>query len=135
MKDEFLKEFGERAMARRQELGLSQLEVAKKIGFKTKQAYSMIECGDRGLSQSKCVALAKALDTTVSYLMGVDDENVPFGEDLDKYNEQVDLLPRDRTEELIIRIYRTLSPEDKETVTKLIERLAPPEQSQPSEHI
>lgn len=75
MKDEFLKAFGERAAARRQELGLSQLEVAHKIGFKTRQAYSLVECGERGLSQSKCVALADALDTTVEYLMGAESDD------------------------------------------------------------
>lgn len=114
MDDNFLKEFGYRAMTRRQELGLSQLEVAHKIGFKTKQAYSMIECGDRGLSQSKCVALAKALDTTVSYLMGVDNEDAPFGEDLD----------RNEKEETIISLFRLLSDEQKQLVTNLIESLA-----------
>ena len=125
----------ERIRERRIELGLTQDELALMVGYSGKSSINKIEKDTRGMSIDKMKEIAKALHVSPAYIMGWDeDENVPFGEDIDKYNEQhidVDLLPRDRTEELIIRIYRTLSPEDKETVTKLIERLAPPEQGQP----
>lgn len=122
----------ERIRERRIELGLTQDELALMVGYSGKSSINKIEKDTRGMSIDKMKEIAKALHVSPAYIMGWDeDEGTTFGDDVDKYNEQIDLLPRDRTEELIIRIYRTLSPEDKETVTKLIERLAPPEQSQP----
>ena len=112
MDDNFLKEFGERAMQRRLELGLSQLDVAKKLGYKTRQGYSLIENGERGLSQSKCVALANALDTTVSYLMGIDYEDT-FGSDVDRANKVSE----------IERLFGLLTPEQQQLVTNLIHSL------------
>lgn len=112
MDDNFLKEFGERAMQRRLELGLSQLDVAKKLGYKTRQGYSLIENGERGLSQSKCVALANALDTTVSYLMGIDYEDT-FGSDVDRANKVSE----------IERLFGLLTPEQQQLVTNLIRSL------------
>lgn len=115
----------------RQEHGWSQDALAKKVGYTCRSSITKIEAGDVDLSQSKILAFAEVFGVDPVELMGLDDEEGKklFGEDVDKANEQIDLLPRDRTEELIIRIYRTLSPEDKETVTKLIERLAPREQA------
>lgn len=65
---------GQRVKIRREELGMSQEELAKKIGYKSKSSINKIELGFRVLTQSKIKAIADALDTTPSYIMGWDEE-------------------------------------------------------------
>lgn len=57
---------------RREELGLSQSELAQKTGYTSKTSISKIEAGKIDLPQSKIEAFAAALDTTPSALMGWD---------------------------------------------------------------
>lgn len=61
---------GQRIKQRREELGMSQEELAKKAGYKSRSSINKIEVDGRGLPQSKIALIAKALDTTPSYLMG-----------------------------------------------------------------
>lgn len=64
--------------SRREELGLTQEQLAQKTGYKTKGAISRIEKGERDLSQSQIEIFAKALNTTPSFLMGWNDDNQPL---------------------------------------------------------
>lgn len=65
---------------RRLELGMSQQELADKLGYKSRSAVNKIELGINDLTQSKIKLFAEALNTTPAYLMGwtddVDDEAV-----------------------------------------------------------
>ena len=63
-------EIGDRIKARREELGISQEELAKKVGYKSRSSVNKIEIDGRGLPQGKIVAFAKALRTSPAYLMG-----------------------------------------------------------------
>ena len=63
-------EIGERIKLRREELQMSQEELAKKVGYKSRSSINKIEADGRGLPQRKIAAFANALDTTPSYLMG-----------------------------------------------------------------
>lgn len=65
---------GERVKARREQLGLSQDELAKKLGYKSRSSINKIESDSRNLTQSKIKAIADALDTTPSYIMGWEEE-------------------------------------------------------------
>ena len=65
---------GDRIKARRVQLGLSQEELAAKLGYKSRSTINKIELGVNDITQSKVSAIAKALDTTSAYLMGWDDE-------------------------------------------------------------
>lgn len=65
---------GQRVKLRREELGLSQEELAKRIGYKSKTSINKIELDFRNLTQSKIKAIADALETTPSYIMGWDEE-------------------------------------------------------------
>jgi transcriptional regulator with XRE-family HTH domain len=58
---------------RRQELGMSQLELAMKLGYSDRTTISKIESGTVDLSITKFQKLAEALRTTQSELMGWDD--------------------------------------------------------------
>ena len=61
---------GERIKARRDELGMSQEELAHKIGYKSKTSINKIELGIQELRQSKIKQIADALQTTPAYIMG-----------------------------------------------------------------
>ena len=62
-----------RIRERRKQLGMTQEELASKMGFKTKGSISKIEAGERNLPISKIKLFAEILDTTPAYLMGWED--------------------------------------------------------------
>lgn len=62
-----------RIKERREELGLTQEDLAIRMGYKSKSSINKIEMGKNDIPQSKVVAFAKALQTTTAYLMGVDE--------------------------------------------------------------
>jgi len=57
---------------RRKELGYTQDELAKKVGYSERSMIGKIEKGEVDLSQSKILKFADALNTTASALMGLD---------------------------------------------------------------
>lgn len=71
-------EIGKRIKSRREELGITQEELASRLGYKSKTTIAKIESGVNDIVQSKVVSFADALDTTISYLMGwTEDANKP----------------------------------------------------------
>lgn len=80
---------GSRIRNRREELGLSQDELGKRLGYKSRSSINKIELDQRSLTQSKIKAIADALETTPSYIMGwnepdvkLDEENLKFFDNL-----------------------------------------------------
>lgn len=69
-----MKTVGERIKHKRESLGLTQEELAKKMGYKSKSTINKIEKGINDVSQSKLIDFAKILNTSPSYLMGWSDE-------------------------------------------------------------
>lgn len=67
-------EIGERIKKKREELGMSQDELAKKVGYTSRSSVAKVETNANGMVQSKLIAFAKALQTTPAYLMGWEDE-------------------------------------------------------------
>ena len=67
-------EIGERIKARREELGMSQDELARMVGYKWRSSINKIELGGQRLPQKKIVEIARALRVTPSYLMGWEDD-------------------------------------------------------------
>lgn len=57
---------------RREELGMSQEQLAKKVGYTSRSTIARIERGDFDLSQSKIMEIAKALRISAGELMGLD---------------------------------------------------------------
>ncbi|MCD8005092.1 MAG: XRE family transcriptional regulator [Oscillospiraceae bacterium] len=78
---------GSRIRARRIELGLSQDELGKKLGYKSRSSINKIELNQRNLTQSKIKAIADALDTTPAYIMGWEQPNSPLFSPLPKMKE------------------------------------------------
>lgn len=67
---------GDRIKTRRIELGMTQQELAVKMGFKTRSHISLLEQGDRNIPVSKIKQLANVLETSPEYLMGWNDDMV-----------------------------------------------------------
>ena len=85
-------EIGERIKKRREELGMSQLELAEAAGYSSRTAISKIENNANGMTQSKLAAVANALRTTPAYLMGWEESEVPAEDTSDIDREFVKLL-------------------------------------------
>ena len=65
---------GERIRIKREQLDMTQDELAQLTGYKSRSSINKIEKGGNDLPQSKIVAFAKALNTTPAYLMGWEDD-------------------------------------------------------------
>ena len=69
-------DIGERIRRRREELGMTQDELARAAGYKSRSSINKIEVDGRGLPQDKIVDIAKVLKVTPSYLMGWEGKDV-----------------------------------------------------------
>lgn len=65
---------GQRIKTRREDLNMSQDDLAKKVGYRSRSSINKIELDLYSLKQSKIKAIADALETTPSYIMGWDEE-------------------------------------------------------------
>lgn len=63
---------GARIKKRREELNMSQAELARILGYKSRTSVYKMELGERGLPQKKIKQIAEALKTTPDYILGWD---------------------------------------------------------------
>lgn len=92
------KNLGERVRLRREELNLSQEELAKRMKYKSRSSINKIELGINDISQSKIALLAEALQVTPAYIMGWDEN--------DEQNSSATLSSKEITH---IKLYRKLN--------------------------
>lgn len=120
---------GSRIRNRREELGMSQDELARKAGYKSRSSINKIEVDGRGLPQDKLVAIAKALRVSPAYLMGWEDENGNELEDKKTYylDPEAAALAEEiyNSEELRILFdaTRNISKEDLQFIIRMVEGL------------
>lgn len=76
LRGDIVSHIGRNIMDARQALGMTQEDLAYKVGYKTKSAINKIEKGIRDVPQTKIVAFAEALGTTPAALMGWEEEKV-----------------------------------------------------------
>ncbi len=84
-------ELYKRIRQRREELGLTQDELAKRMGYKSRSSINKIEMGENDIPQSKIVQFAKALETTPGDLMGWDMEK-NASQSIDKKSANFDIF-------------------------------------------
>lgn len=72
---------GQRIRTRRIELGMTQEELAQKLGYTSRSSINKIEKEYRNLQQEKILDFANALATTPAYIMGWN-ESCASGSDL-----------------------------------------------------
>ena len=102
-----MSKIGDRIKERRLELGYSQEELAKKLGYTSRSTINKIENGTNDIVQSKVVEFATALDTTVAYLMGWSEEDSPNMMRLSDSEHDVVVAFRkadDLTKQMVLRV-------------------------------
>ena len=102
-------EIGERIKQMRLDLGLSQDDLAKLIGYKSRSSINKIEIGERDITQSTILAFAKALQTTPSKIMGWDIDDIQ--------------QPLDSEHQNVIDLYDKLRPNDKIRIVAKMETI------------
>ena len=98
---------GDRIKERRECLKMSQDDLAKKLGYKSRSSINKIERDASGLPQSKIVAIANALNTTPAYIMGWESDKPETSK---KMYASTDVLIRMDTDkqysELVLTLYK-----------------------------
>jgi len=109
---------GDRIKARRQELKMSQRELAALVGYSNHSTVARIEANKVDLPQSKIAEFAKALHTSPGVLMGWVDEKAGI-----KNDRLVKTIKRLRTDSEffeVVELLETLSPEELNTIKNLV---------------
>lgn len=117
-----MNEIGKRIKARREELGMSQTELAKKMGYSSYTTIAKIEAGANNLRQTKVKQLAEALDCSPAWLINLDDtdriEN--FDKRMTEYADRYFSTPK--KVELVNKI-SNLSDDDIDLVIQIIDKM------------
>jgi len=91
----------------RKQKGLTQSELASQVGFNTNSAISHLEKGDNDITRNKLVLIAKALDVTPAYLIGV-------MQGTDESAQQPCSLILSSDEQELVLLYRNMNANSKE---------------------
>ena len=100
---------GERIRERRKELGLTQEELGKRMGYK-KATVCRVELEDNNITTDRVVKFAKALDTTPGYLMG--------WENTDTY------VIQDKDDETLLSLFHVFNSDGKRRILEYAKDLA-----------
>ena len=96
---------GTRVREKRLSLKMSQEELALKVGYTSRSSINKIELGLVDVPQSKIVALADALQTSIYYLMG--------SESMQQKNDTIaDVVLRLRTDDEFFNVVDRLATDD-----------------------
>lgn len=98
---------GDNILYMRKRLGMTQEELATRMGYKSKSTINKIELGVNDIPQSKIVKFAEVLGTTPAYLMGWTEDN----------NKEENLSPEEPVlsegEKMLLELFRQV-PEDQQ---------------------
>jgi len=116
---------------RRIALGMTQSELAEKMGYTNRSSIAKIENGAVDLSQSKIIQFAKVLETTPSELMGeveytdvrTDGHTPEYYDDatVQRVTEAMRTNPDSR---IVFDAVSTMTPEDLTIIAKLVEKMS-----------
>lgn len=109
---------GFRVQRRRQQLRMSQEELARRTGYGGKTSISKIEKNVNGIPQDKVSIFAEALQTSELYLIGmVDDPNMSTDEII-RTDYAMTLSKKDQ---ILIERFHNADPEKKRIIAYLLE--------------
>lgn len=63
---------GDKIRIRREELGMTQMDLAEKVGYVSRSSVAKVEANANGMTRNKVLLFAKALNVTPEYLLGWD---------------------------------------------------------------
>lgn len=109
---------GSRVQRRRQQLRMSQEELARRTGYGGKTSISKIEKNVNGIPQDKVSVFAEALQTSELYLIGmVDDPNMSTDEII-----RADYaMTLSKKNQILIKRFHNADPEKKRIIAYLLE--------------
>lgn len=118
---------GQRIRERRKELGLSQEELARRLGNKSRASVCTVEKDKEDLTTERIRKYAEALDCTPAFLMGWEDERgdkTPYKKLLDAY-ERNERIAQYSPEQLIealdfLDAYQQVPPETRAAIKLLL---------------
>lgn len=108
---------GSRIKARRQELKMTQREMAARLGYTDHTTLTRIEAGKVDLPQSRIVKIAEVLGVTPGYIMGWEQEPEDAGALAATVLKDPGLLQ-------LVKDYSTLADADRAAVAALVASLA-----------
>jgi transcriptional regulator with XRE-family HTH domain len=111
-------ELYENIKKRRMELGMTQTELANKVGYSDKGMISKVENGKVDIPQSLILKFAKALDTTPGCLMGWSDQTSIFIEPKEPQGDREEAL--NEYAKRLYEHYQKASPEIQKAVDLLL---------------
>ena len=120
---------GERIRQRRLELGLSQEELAHRLGNKSRASVCTVENDKEDLTTDRIRKYAEALNTTPAYIMGWEDKNNPINKVYEAYQRQLQTKIDDNIIEKAAELYdryKHASPEARKAVEVLL-KFEPPQ--------
>ena len=108
---------GERIKARREELGMTQQQLADRLGYKSKASINKIEIGKNGIAQKKIVDFANALQTSIEYLMEMDNNSDENSQQSVYYNDpetarRAEEMATNHELRALFDVQRNMDPED-----------------------
>jgi transcriptional regulator with XRE-family HTH domain len=107
-------EIGEKIKRRRMELGWSQRELARKMGYSDNSTLARIEQGKVDVYQNKIVQFSQVLGVSIAYLMDWEDEEQEQKNDL-----IAEVVLRLRTDDDFMSAVETLYKLDKEKLQSI----------------
>ena len=111
---------GKNILRLRKEMGMTQEELAKRMGYTSKSSINKIEMGKSDIPQSKIAKFAEVLGTTPAHLMGWEDERTRFTHSMENYSVATSILTNTNSpdqiiltegEKMLIELFRQI-PED-----------------------
>lgn len=108
---------GARIKARRQELKITQREMAARLGYNDHTSITRIEAGKVDLPQSRVAKIAEVLGVTPGYIMGWDQEPEDLG-------ALAAMVLKDPATLRLVKNFIALDETDRLTVSALVDSLA-----------
>ncbi len=113
---------GKRIKEKREELGLTQLQLAERMGYTSKSAVCKVERGDDNITTDRVRKFAKALNCSESFLMGWSETSAKekLIEAMIESQETKELLPNNNEEKELMRAFRELNEEQKRQIVMML---------------
>ena len=102
---------GDNILYMRKRLGMTQEELATRMGYKSKSTINKIEMGINDIPQSKIVKFAEVLGTTPAHLMG-------WNEEEEKLSPEEPVLSEG--EKIMLDLFRRVPNEQQQLVLQMI---------------
>ena len=100
-------------MNRRKALGMTQEELAKRMGYKSKSTINKIELGINDIPQGKITKFAEVLLTTPSHLMGWEEE--------EEKNNTHDKRTLNEGEAMLLDLFNQVPEENRQMILDMIQ--------------